>query len=64
MTIAFEDSTQKYPNKAFLVPNLGIFVFHEILQIHKFEGADFKCDDSFSKILAQKYQKWHFWSQM
>ena len=33
---------QKYPNKVFLVPNLAIFIFHEILQLEKFEGADFK----------------------
>ena len=30
---------QKAPNKAFLVPNLGIFIFSKILQ---FKGTDFK----------------------
>ena len=46
---------QKYPNKAFLVPNLGIFPFRKILQLDKFEAADFKHDNSIFKILAQKY---------
>ena len=37
---------KKYPNQAFLVPNLGIFVFFsEILQIDKFEGVGFKYDN-------------------
>ena len=30
--------------------------FAKILQIDKFEGADFRYDNSFLKILAQKYQ--------
>ena len=42
----------KYPNKAFLFPNSGIFVSSKILQ---FEGADFKYEIIFLKILAQKY---------
>ena len=46
---------QKYPNKAFLVPNLGICPFRKILQLDKFEAADFKYDNSIFKILAQKY---------
>ena len=33
---------KKHPNKAYLVPNLGIFVFREILQLDKFEGSAFK----------------------
>ena len=117
MTIVFKILAQKYPNKTFLVPNLGIFVFfakfsneansrvlisnmtivffkvlaqkyqnkaflvknseirhfwsqiqefwlfREILQIDKFEGADFKYHNSF-KILAHKYQISHFWSEI
>ena len=54
MTIVFKILAQKYPNKAFLIPNLGILFFREILQIHKLEGADSKYDNSFSKNLAQK----------
>ena len=30
----------KYANIAFLVPNLGIFVFHKNWQLEKFEGAE------------------------
>ena len=76
---------QQQPYKAFLVKNTQIrhfwfqiyafWVFHEILQIDKFEGVDFKYDNSFSKILEQKYpnkkaflvkntQLRHFWSQI
>ena len=42
MTIVFKVLAQKYPSKAFLVPNLGIFI-----HLDKFEGVDFKCDNSF-----------------
>ena len=40
-----------------MVPNLVIFVFffHKIFQIDKLEGVDFKYDNIFFKILAQKY---------
>ena len=31
------------------------FVLNETLQFHKFEGADFKYDNSFLKIAARKY---------
>ena len=40
---------------AFFVPNLGILFFHKILQIDKYEGADFKYDNNYLKILAQKF---------
>ena len=36
-----------------MVPNLGIF-FHEMLDLEKFEDADFKYDNSFVKTLSQK----------
>ena len=39
---------QKYSNKAFLV-------LHKILELDKFEGADFKYDNNFFQITAQKY---------
>ena len=51
----FQIPVRKFPNKAFLVPNLGIFVFSQNLQLAKFDGADFKYDDTVFKILAQKY---------
>ena len=33
---------------------MHFFLFQEVLQLDKFEEADFKYDDSFFKILAQK----------
>ena len=44
----FKILAKKYPNKAFLVPNLDIFGFFcKILQLDRFEGADLKYDNSF-----------------
>ena len=40
----------KYPNKAFLVPNVGIFVFSQNLELDKCDGADFKYDNIFLKV--------------
>ena len=49
-----------------------ICFFHKILQLEKFQGADFKYDNSIFKLLDQKYpnkaflvkntQKRHCWS--
>ena len=36
-------------------------LFREILQIDKFEDADFKYDNSIFKILSQKYPTEAFW---
>ena len=38
-----------------MVPNLDGFVFLRNLQLDKFEGANFKYDNSFFQILARKY---------
>ena len=53
---------------------LAFLLSREILQIDKFEGADFKYDDTFFQIFAQKHQNKaflvkntqirHFWSQI
>ena len=60
----FQIPVQRYSNKAFLVPNLEIFVFfHKKLQLEKFEGADFKYGNSFCKIPAHTHMR-HFWSQI
>ena len=40
------------------------FFFPEILQIDKFEGADFKYDKYCFQIPAQNTQIKHFWSQL
>ena len=57
MTIAFfKILAQKCPSNVFFVPNLDIFVClfvcfcGEILQLDKFEDADFKYDNSFWKF--------------
>ena len=36
---------QKYPKRAFIVPNLVNFFFHETFELDKFEGAAFKYDN-------------------
>ena len=60
MTIFFKIPAQKYPNKAFLVPNLDIFIFSWNFAIDKFEGADFKCDNSFFLNSSPTRQIWEF----
>ena len=74
MTILFSNSSPKIHNSDIFGPKFRHFFFRETLQIDKFEGTDFKYDNSFFKILAQKYpvkvflvkntQKQHFWSQI
>ena len=63
MTTVFKILAQNYTNKAFLVTNLGIFVFRKILQLDKFEGADFKYDNTFFKFQSKNTQIRHFWFQ-
>ena len=59
MTIVFlKILAQKYLNKAFLVPNLGIFCFVfcflcEIFPLDKFEGANFKYDNIVFKFQSK-----------
>ena len=56
MTIVSSNSSPKIPKKkAFLVRNLEIIggFFCEILQLEKFEGADFKYDNNVFQILIQ-----------
>ena len=48
---------KKYSNKGFLVLNLDILFFRKVLQLEKFEGADFKYDNSFSKVPTQKFPR-------
>ena len=37
-------------NKAFLVPNLGIFLFSQNLQLDKFQGGDLKYNNIIFKF--------------
>ena len=75
MTIVFlKFLPQKYPYKAYLVKNTQInyfgsqiqrFLFlHKVLQLHLFEGGDFKYDNSFLKFQPKSTQITHFWSQI
>ena len=58
----FQVLDQKYPNKAFLVPNLGTFVFLRNFELDKFEGADFRYVNTFSKFKLKSTKIRHFWS--
>ena len=51
---------QKYPHKAFLVPNLGIFNFPDT----RFEVAGFKYDHFIFKFHPKNTQIRHFYSQI
>ena len=64
MVNCFQIKVLKYPNKAFLLPNLDIFIFHEILQLDKFEGADFKYDSVIFKLQPKNTRIRDFWSQI
>ena len=74
MAILFLNSGPRIPKSGIFGPKFRHFFFREILQIDKFEGADFKYHNSFSTILSQKYpnkailfkntQIRHFWSQI
>ena len=55
----FQSLPQKYPIKAFLVPNL-----RKSLQLDKFEGAVFKYDNTFLKFYQKNIQIRHIWSQI
>ena len=46
---------QKYLNKAQLVPNIDIFFFYQVFQLHEIEGVDFKYDNNDFKTRALKY---------
>ena len=50
-----------YPNEAFSVANLGIFtLFHEVLQLDKSKGADFKYDNIVLKFQLKNTQVRYF----
>ena len=59
----FFSSSQKIP-KEFLALNLGIFLFHKILQLDKFDGADFKYNTIVFKFQPKNIQIRLFWSQI
>ena len=53
----FQSVHQKYPNKAFLVPNKGIFVFSEKFGIRQTWGSCFQICQYSLKILPKKIPK-------
>ena len=50
MTIVFLNSSQKTLEQGNIGPKFIFFISHETLLFDKFEGADFKYDNSFSKF--------------
>ena len=56
MTIDFfKILAQKYPNKAYLVPNLGIFVFSQNLELRQIQGCRFQIWQYCFQIPTQGY---------
>ena len=55
MTTVFKNSSQKYPYKAFLVPNLSICIISHYFAVRQIQGCWFQIWQQFSKILCQKY---------
>ena len=60
----FKILVPKYPFKELFIQNLGIFVFSQIFfQLDIIEGADFKHDNIFLKLLPKNTEVRHFQSQ-
>ena len=53
-----------FQNKAFFERKLGIFEFGKILQVNKFEGVDFKFDNSLLNVLPENTDIKLFWSDI
>ena len=65
MTIVFEISSSKIPKSGIFGSKFRyFFIFHEILQQNKFEGADFKYDNIVFKFRPKSTQIRHFLSQI
>ena len=64
MTQLFKILAEKYPNKAFWCQIQTFLFFRTILQLDKFEGADFKYDIIVFNFQAKYTQIRHFWSQI
>ena len=55
MTILFLNSSQKYPNQAFLVPNLRIFIFAPSSATRQIRGFKFPIWQKFFQVPLWKY---------
>ena len=72
--VFFKILVQKYQNRVFLFKNTQIrpfwfqfqtfSLFHDILQLDKFEGADFKYGNIAFKFQPKNTQIRHFWSRI
>ena len=61
MTTAFSYSSPKIPKSGIFGLKFRLFCFfREILQLDKFEGADFKYYHNMFKFESQNTQTWHF----
>ena len=56
--------TQDYPNKAFLVPNLRVFIFAINFATRQIQKTDLKYDESVFKFQPKNNQIRHFCSQI
>ena len=56
----FRISVWKYPNKAFLGPNLNVFYFAQILYFEMFRGTDLKYYNTFFKFQFKNIQIRHY----
>ena len=54
---------QKYPDKTFLVPNLGIFIFLRKFAVRQIRGCWFQIDKIIFKFQHKYTQIRHFWSK-
>ena len=59
MAIFFSNSSPKIPESHIFGPE-----FRQNLQLDKFEGANFKYDNSFFKYQPKSTQIRHFWSEI
>ena len=62
--LKFDVFGQRHQNKAFSALNLEILFLRKILQLDKFEGANFRYENSFLKFQPENTQIRHFWSKM
>ena len=65
MVILLSNSTPKNTQtRHFLYQIWAFSLFHEVLQLDKFEGADFKYDNIIFNFQHQNTKIGHFWSHI
>lgn len=63
-TIAFQNCCPKILTSGIFFPKFKDFTFTRKLALGKFEIADFKYDNIFSKLQSKNTKQRHFWSQI